>query len=124
MFGTFEPEVEAPLYGTLAPVQSWNPLWVNAGPLLKVLKDFWNQKKLWHKFSLWLRLPGWDFETAQVIQLPEYPPKDRGYDVDLPAAILSLKWFWPGRDRALKTFKYHFSFRAELRSGLVRSYHR
>jgi alkylglycerol monooxygenase len=29
LFGTFEPEVEQPLYGTTVPLRSYNPLWAN-----------------------------------------------------------------------------------------------
>ena len=29
MFGTFEPEVEEPVYGITKPLESWNPLWAN-----------------------------------------------------------------------------------------------
>jgi len=83
MFGTFESEREEPLYGTLAPIQSWNPLWVNFWPIGKVIRDSLRQKKLWHKLTLWLRLPGWNFEAGKVIQVPEFPPKGRGYDSDL-----------------------------------------
>ena len=44
LFGTFveESEEDPPVYGTRAPLQSWNPLWANAEVYWAMLKDAWH----------------------------------------------------------------------------------
>ncbi|WP_240808081.1 sterol desaturase family protein [Polyangium spumosum] len=38
LFGTFEPEAETPVYGTVKPVASWNPLFCTWAPLRDILE--------------------------------------------------------------------------------------
>ena len=90
MFGTFEQEVEEPIYGTLAPIRSWNPFWVNSWPLLKLIRDSFRQKALSDKLTLWLRPPGWSAEEGRVIFVDEFPPPGRNYDSDLERR---LTWY-------------------------------
>jgi len=82
IFGTFEPEVEEPLYGTLKPIQSWSAAWANVSPCMKLLKDSLSEERLFDKLTLWARPPGWDTRTARVIQVPKFPPDGREYDAN------------------------------------------
>lgn len=60
-FGTFSPEdpKEPCVYGTRAPLNSWNPLWANA----QVYAHLWRTASVtprWRdKIQVWLRPPGW-----------------------------------------------------------------
>lgn len=58
-FGTFEPEVEEPVYGITKPLASWNPVWAN----LHVLRDIWRNARRatrWRdRFRIVFGRPGW-----------------------------------------------------------------
>ena len=59
MFGTFEPETKACVYGTRTPLNSWDPVWAN----LAVYAELWQRSRLaprWgDKLRVWLKPPGW-----------------------------------------------------------------
>ncbi len=59
MFGTFEPETKACVYGTRTPLNSWDPVWAN----LSVYAELWQRSRLaprWgDKLRVWLKPPGW-----------------------------------------------------------------
>ena len=54
MFGTFEPEVEKPVYGITKPVNSFNPVYLVFHELADLVKDLWKYKlkprKMVHAF--------------------------------------------------------------------------
>ena len=47
IFGTFQEELdsEPPIYGTLKPVSSWNPFWINFQHFFLLARDAWYTKK-------------------------------------------------------------------------------
>ncbi|WP_233840636.1 sterol desaturase family protein [Dyella sp. 2HG41-7] len=61
LFGTFveENDDDPPIYGTRAPLQSWNPLWANAEVYWAMLKDSWHARSLLDKLRVWIKPPGW-----------------------------------------------------------------
>jgi alkylglycerol monooxygenase len=61
MFGTFQEELdsEPPIYGTLKPVQSWNPIWINFQHFWILLRDAWWTKKWSNKLKIWFMPTGW-----------------------------------------------------------------
>lgn len=60
-FGTFQEELETdpPVYGTLKPAKSWNPIWINFQHLFLLLRDAWYTQKWSDKIRLWLMPTGW-----------------------------------------------------------------
>lgn len=84
MFGTFveEDEADPPVYGTRAPLRSFNPIWAN----LEVYAGLWRESRRirrWRdRLRLWLGKPGWrpadlearDPQPAFDITRPEYDP--------------------------------------------------
>jgi sterol desaturase/sphingolipid hydroxylase (fatty acid hydroxylase superfamily) len=64
LFGTFIEEDEKCVYGTRAPLDSWDPLWAN----LEVYADLARrsrQARRWRdKFAVWFMPPGWQPATA------------------------------------------------------------
>ncbi|MEX2379546.1 MAG: hypothetical protein WD530_02300, partial [Vicingaceae bacterium] len=46
MFGTFQPEEEAPRYGITKPVNSYNPVYLVFHEWIEVAKDVWKAKSL------------------------------------------------------------------------------
>jgi sterol desaturase/sphingolipid hydroxylase (fatty acid hydroxylase superfamily) len=61
LFGTFEPEDdrEPCVYGTRAPLKSWNPLWANLQVYRELALDSWRAKAWADKLKVWLKPPGW-----------------------------------------------------------------
>jgi len=92
MFGTFadEDDAEPPVFGTRAPLRSWNPLWANVEVYWALAKDAWYARRWSDKLRVWLKPPGW--RPADVaerfpkpafdIGRPEYdPPLSRSMQV-------------------------------------------
>ena len=61
LFGTFQEELaEVPcVYGTLKPVQTWNPIIINFQHNWGLAKDAWRTKNWGDKFKLWFMPTGW-----------------------------------------------------------------
>lgn len=61
MFGTFaeERDDEPPVYGTRAPLRSWNPLWANVEVYWALAKDAWRARRWRDKLRVWFASPGW-----------------------------------------------------------------
>ena len=60
-FGTFQEELDdVPcVYGTLKPVQTWNPLLINFQHLGYLIEDAWHTKNIGDKFKIWFMPTGW-----------------------------------------------------------------
>ena len=69
IFGTFQEELdsEPPIYGTLKPVQSWNPVWINFQHFWILLRDAWYTKDKLSKIKIWFMPTGW--RPPDVIKL-------------------------------------------------------
>lgn len=61
LFGTFQEELEdvPPVYGTLKPVQSWNPFWINFQHLWGLIQDTWRTSSWRDKLRIWFMPTGW-----------------------------------------------------------------
>jgi sterol desaturase/sphingolipid hydroxylase (fatty acid hydroxylase superfamily) len=68
LFGTFEPEDDAEpcVYGTRAPLRSWNPLWANLQIYRDMALDSWRASSWADKCRVWFKHPGW--RPADVAQ--------------------------------------------------------
>lgn len=94
LFGTFEPEdpAEPCVYGTRAPLNSWNPLWANA----QVYAHLWrtaSKTGSWrNKWQVWWRPPGWLPPDLLAQQ-----PASRFVPADVPRFSVQLgpgaQWF-------------------------------
>ena len=77
MFGTFAPEEETVVYGTIKPVRSWSAIWSN----VVIWKELWEksrqQKNLWDALRLWWMPPEWNPVADENVSLGE-----RGYNVN------------------------------------------
>lgn len=91
LFGTFEEErADDPVvYGTRAPVQSWNPLWINLHTPLALLRDARRARRWRDKFAIWFRGPGW--RPADVAAADPKPPfvlaEQRLFEGSAPASL-------------------------------------
>ncbi len=88
MFGTFEPEGAAPVFGTVKPYASWNPAWAN----FDYWKEMWDRsvqtKKFTDKLWVWFANPEWN--PADLGGPKKAPPVDAGkftkWDTEFPKA--------------------------------------
>ncbi|MBP1474806.1 sterol desaturase family protein [Frateuria sp. MAH-13] len=90
LFGTFveEDDSDPPVYGTRAPLRSWNPLWANVEVYWAAAKDAWHARRWRDKLQVWLRPPGWR-------------PADVAARFPRPAFDISRERFDPAMSRAL-----------------------
>jgi alkylglycerol monooxygenase len=59
MFGSFREEGEPCVYGTRAPLQSWDPLWSNLEVYWALARDSWHARSWADKLRVWFKPPGW-----------------------------------------------------------------
>jgi sterol desaturase/sphingolipid hydroxylase (fatty acid hydroxylase superfamily) len=90
LFGTYEPEDDAEpcVYGTRAPLRSWNPLWANLQVYASLAHDSWHASSWADKLRVWFKPPGWrPADVAARFPKPAFdvaqhrrwnPPLDRG----------------------------------------------
>jgi alkylglycerol monooxygenase len=87
MFGTFAEEKEKCVYGTIEPLNSWDPIWSVGHVFWKLLKDAIATRSRTDKLKIWFMPPGWkpddlivhtQLKTAPAIENPLYnPPMNR-----------------------------------------------
>jgi len=88
VFGTFEDECadEPPVYGTRAPLRSFNPLWANVEVYVRLARDSWRTRRWIDKVQVWVRRPGWhpaDIAAPPPFSLREY----RRFDPHVPRGV-------------------------------------
>ena len=61
MFGTYIPQRSdiKPIYGTVKPLNSWNPIWANFQVFYQMIQDTINTKKLSNKLKIWYGPTSW-----------------------------------------------------------------
>ena len=91
LFGTFQEELDdVPcVYGTLKPVQTWNPIFINFQHNWGLLKDAWYAKNWGDKIKLWFMPTGW--RPADVAKRFPRPIVDNVYAQQKYAPVYVLK---------------------------------
>ena len=91
LFGTFTPEVEEPVYGTVEPFRSGNALWANVEPLLSL-----GRRSVaaggWSGVYLWFAPPEWTPSGPRAIPIPTGALRWRA-PVSVGAAAWTGVWF-------------------------------
>jgi hypothetical protein len=59
LFGTFVEESEQCVYGTRAPLESWDPLWANFEVYADLARKSWQAARWRDKLAVWIMPPGW-----------------------------------------------------------------
>ena len=59
LFGSFQEERERCVYGTRAPLESWDPLWSNLEVYWALARDSWHTRRWSDKLRVWFKPPGW-----------------------------------------------------------------
>lgn len=90
MFGTFieENDDDPPIYGTRAPLRSWNPLWANAEVYWAIAQDAWRTRRWRDKLLIWIKPPGWrPQDVARSRPKAEWTPMRERFDPPLPRGM-------------------------------------
>lgn len=75
LFGTFreEDDDEPCVYGTRAPLRSYNPLWANVEVYASIARDALRARSWWDKLRIWFMPPGWrPADVAQRFPKPAF----------------------------------------------------
>jgi hypothetical protein len=84
MFGTFEPEVQACIYGTRTPLNSWDPVWANLAVYAELWRRAVDAPRWADKLRVWLKPPGW-LPTGGSCRLAGaalgVPPTSQGFEL-------------------------------------------
>jgi len=97
MFGTFQPELEdvKPVYGTLRPAGTWNPVIINYKHMWQIIKDAWHTKNYIDKIRIWFMPTGWrpdDVEEKYPLKQINNPYNQVKYDTN--NSSLMIVWSW------------------------------
>ncbi len=90
LFGTFveEDDTDPPVYGTRAPLRSWNPLWANAEVYWATTKDMWHARRWSDKLRVWLKPPGWrPADVAERFPKPAFDIRRERYAPPMSRAL-------------------------------------
>ncbi|WP_332825869.1 lysoplasmalogenase family protein [Ramlibacter sp.] len=92
MFGSFREEDEKCVYGTRAPLQSWDPLWSNFEVYWALARDSWHARSWADKLRVWIKPPGW--RPADVAaRFPKPAFSMEGVTRYHPPMAPSMAWF-------------------------------
>ncbi len=72
MFGSFQEEKAAVVYGVTKPLGTWDPIWANFDYYKTLMQEFILIKGIGNKFKLLIEKPGWRPESMGG---PLYPPE-------------------------------------------------
>ena len=91
-FGTFTPEVEAPVYGLTTPLRSWNPLWVQVHGYVEIVRNLWRATSWPDRWRLVFGRPGWRPAAwgGPVVVPPVSPDTFAKFDPEVPPV---LRWY-------------------------------
>jgi len=90
MFGTFEPEVEPPVYGTVKPLDSFDPIWAQLWYFVLLVQDTLAARTARERWQVWWSAPGYRPEGLEPYPEPVAIQRDQQqkYDPKAPLGVL------------------------------------
>jgi len=97
LFGTFQPELDdvKPVYGTLKPVQTWNPVIINFKVMWQLIKDAWHAERILDKLRIWFMPTGWrppDVKEKFPLHEITNPKKRVKYHTENSKLLVTYSW--------------------------------
>ena len=97
LFGSFQSEINdvKPVYGTLKPVRTWNPVIINFKHLWQLLKDAWRAERYFDKLRIWFMPTGWrPSDVKEKFPLLEVtnPAKQLKYNTNNSGWLFAYSW--------------------------------
>lgn len=97
LLGTFEPEDTEPVYGTVKPLASFNPLWANFAEFARLWEMSVATTRLRDKLKLWFAPPEWrPADLGGIVQIPEVSRATQhiyGVQTSLPQTVYVITSF-------------------------------
>jgi alkylglycerol monooxygenase len=89
IFGSFQEEQEEVVFGTVKPLNSWNPIWANIEFWYGLSKRAMQAPRLKDKFIIWFKGPGWDPANPDVpLPIPEVQAATfKRYNPEIPLGL-------------------------------------
>ena len=97
LFNTFQrelPDIE-PVYGTLRPVSTWNPVIINFKHMYQIFKDAWHTEYFSDKLKIWFMPTGWrpdDVKEKLPLKEVNNPEKQIKYKTNNSGIMLIWSW--------------------------------
>jgi len=97
IFGSFQAEIDnvKPVYGTLKPVRTWNPVIINYKHFWQLLKDAWHAERYFDKIRIWFMPTGWrPIDVKEKFPLLEVtnPAKQSKYNTNNSRGLFAYSW--------------------------------
>ena len=97
LFGTFQPELDdvKPVYGTLKPAHTWNPVIINFKHMWQLFKDAWHTERILDKIRIWFMPTGWrpvDVKEKYPLQEVTNPEKQIKYKTENSILLVANSW--------------------------------
>jgi hypothetical protein len=92
LFGTFEPEDEAPVYGITSPLRSWNPLWANVHVFWDIIRKVTAARSWGDRWMYVFGPPGWRPDAPGGGEGPSEVGRATRVPFD-PEASPALAWY-------------------------------
>lgn len=68
LFGTFEPEIEKPVYGLVKNIETYNPIKIAFTEWYEMFKDFFSSNtSIKNKFKYFIKPPGWKHDGSSIL---------------------------------------------------------
>ena len=98
IFGTFQKELDdvPPIYGTLKPARTWNPVIINFMHIWMLIKDAWRTQSIWDKVRIWFMPTGWrpaDVHQNYPVHTTEDVYSRAKYDTNPSPTLMAWSWF-------------------------------
>lgn len=96
-FGTFQEEIDEipPVYGTVKPVNTWNPVVINFMHVWQLIKDAWRTESFKDKILIWFKPTGWrpdDVSQKYPLEIPAVYSRKK-YNSNLSKGLELWSWF-------------------------------
>ncbi|MGZ3237852.1 MAG: sterol desaturase family protein [Burkholderiaceae bacterium] len=92
MFGTFAEEKEKCVYGTIEPLNSWDPIWSVGHVFWKLVKDAIATRSWTDKLKIWFMPPGWKPHDL-IVPIPHKAAPAEENPLYNPPMNQAMVWF-------------------------------
>tara|TARA_Y100000591_G_scaffold15758_1_gene11897 strand:- start:5685 stop:6947 length:1263 start_codon:yes stop_codon:yes gene_type:complete len=121
LFGSFQKELDhvKPVYGTLRPAKTWNPILINFKHIWQLFKDAYHTKGIWDKVRIWFMPTGWrpqDVELNYPLKTIHNPNEQQKYHTKLSSYFIT--WSFIQKFIGL-LFMFHFFSILHLQNSIL-----
>jgi len=117
IFGTFQNEIKniKPIYGTLKPAKTWNPLFINFKHFKQLSLDSWRTKNIKDKFLIWVMPTGWRPEDVRK-SFPLQKRNKKKYETPITTILTVWSFF---QLNITSIFLFHFLYTIPTNNNLM-----